>query len=919
MEEKGSISRVTNKKYNYPKEKQKKIKTKIYKKKKYKKRNWNDYLNENKEVRFEINIKRNKNNKEENDIQGLITEEKDEKKYNINKNDMINQSELDNKINHKNQFKEEENLEMNESLYDYMNKESEMEKDLFIETEINSEEEKEKEETLFFTETNIKKKKPEQKENNIHTYFEETKLNDLLIKNTNEILDNKIEKKNEDSFIFNGKLFKKNIKLSNYIRKDKIKRYIYKCEFNRHDEKLRQQLKKKCFCNATIEYILPGQKMKSKYILKEGHSQECETLFIKIDKTVIKTTLTKEQFISECELIMNSSSIYDRNLFKTKFLEIYNKNKYNFPMNTNFLSNIITKWRNSTSRFNKSTVWDNKYDYQNRLILRDYRTIYAESAPHNKNKCFEYIIWANDENIKRIRKSKHYYLDGTFHHPSEFKQLLILMYKDIITDLKIPGIYILLNGKSQILYDEAFGSLINIITNNRKIDLDVVSIISDSETALINIIKKYFPNSQRIACYFHFKQDLLRNLRIYGLYNESNKLTSDIILKKLGKLPFIYKGKIEYVLGYIENIKKEYPIYINFLDEYFIKNKLEYFKDLSLDYCRIPNDCRTNNYLENYNGYIKSQLGKHRIINWINFINFIKLESQRSIDKLYNNTTSNKNTNSIPNLIINNTENRKINEYNSENNNINFNITYKKEDLGLKNKSFISIIYSKVGFINIGASCFINSIVQILIHCKPFIESITNNINIIENLKLSISFKLLQIIKQIVYLDSNNKYIDISQFYNLFGNKHLNFNGFIQQDSQEFLRLLLEDISFDLNEGNMNLQYTILENDDCKNKLERYQEFINNVNKKEKSIITELFYPIIITTYQCKCKKEIYTFQRMLDIPLLLPDKVTKITIENLFNNYFNEETVEFNDICQNCGKILDHIKKLKLANCLKY
>ena len=183
--------------------------------------------------------------------------------------------------------------------------------------------------------------------------------------------------------------------------------------------------------------------MKSKYILKEGHSQECETLFIKIDKKDIKTTLTKEQFISECELIMNNSSIYDRNLFKTKFLEIYNKNKFNFPMNTNFLSNIITKWRNSTNRFNKSTVWDNKYDYQNRLILRDYRSIYAESAPHNKIKCFEYIIWANDENIKRIRKSKHYYLDGTFHHPKEFKQLLILMYKDIITDLKILGIYII--------------------------------------------------------------------------------------------------------------------------------------------------------------------------------------------------------------------------------------------------------------------------------------------------------------------------------------------------------------------------------------------------------------------------------------------------------------------------------------------
>ena len=51
----------------------------------------------------------------------------------------------------------------------------------------------------------------------------------------------------------------------------------------------------------------------------------------------------------------------------------------------------------------------------------------------------------------------------------------------------------------------------------------------------------------------------------------------------------------------LKNIKKEYPKYINFFDEFFIPNKLEYFKDLSLDYSRILQDCRTNNYLENYN------------------------------------------------------------------------------------------------------------------------------------------------------------------------------------------------------------------------------------------------------------------------------------------------------------------------------
>ncbi len=42
--------------------------------------------------------------------------------------------------------------------------------------------------------------------------------------------------------------------------------------------------------------------------------------------------------------------------------------------------------------------------------------------------------------------------------------------------------------------------------------------------------------------------------------------------------------------------------------------------------------------MENYNGYIKRILGKNRIINWVNFLNFIKDESERSITKLLDNS-----------------------------------------------------------------------------------------------------------------------------------------------------------------------------------------------------------------------------------------------------------------------------------------
>ena len=62
-----------------------------------------------------------------------------------------------------------------------------------------------------------------------------------------------------------------------------------------------------------------------------------------MEKKEIINIFIKEKFISDCEMVMNSSSIYDRGLFKAKFLEIYNNKKFNFPLNNNLLSNIITK------------------------------------------------------------------------------------------------------------------------------------------------------------------------------------------------------------------------------------------------------------------------------------------------------------------------------------------------------------------------------------------------------------------------------------------------------------------------------------------------------------------------------------------------------------------------------------------------
>ena len=200
---------------------------------------------------------------------------------------------------------------------------------------------------------------------------------------------------------------------------------------------------------------------------------------------------------------MNSSNIFDRRLFKQEFKKIYNNPnyKFNFPLNNNYLSNLITKWKNTSNRFNKSSILFNKYDYENRLIFREYRSLYIQTENKNNPINYEYVIWANEENISRMGKAENLYIDATFHHPPEFKELLIFMYKDIITELKIPSIYALLNNKSEKIYELVFKDVLKILTWNSLRELNVKTVVTDSEKALINNVNRFFPNPQRVACY----------------------------------------------------------------------------------------------------------------------------------------------------------------------------------------------------------------------------------------------------------------------------------------------------------------------------------------------------------------------------------------------------------------------------------
>ena len=61
------------------------------------------------------------------------------------------------------------------------------------------------------------------------------------------------------------------------------------------------------------------------------------------------------------------------------------------------------------------------------------------------------------------------------------------------------------------------------------------------------------------------------------------------------------------------------------------------------------------------------------------------------------------------------------------------------------------------------------------------------------------SYKLYEICQKIKNLGLNFKYINISEFMYYLGFKNKQYAGYIQHDTQELCRLLLDDFSKDLN------------------------------------------------------------------------------------------------------------------------
>ena len=142
------------------------------------------------------------------------------------------------------------------------------------------------------------------------------------------------------------------------------------------------------------------------------------------------------------------------------------------------------------------------------------------------------------------------------------------------------------------------------------------------------MIVKYFPEAQRISCYFHYKQSLERNAKKMGLAKKKFIKATREVINKLSVLPLIYDGKIDTVTNTIDELKSKYTDHFRYIDSFYNEN-MKYFINNSLYYSKYPKLVRSNSILENYNKQIKEYLGNKKIVNYLNFLSFIKKEVEK--------------------------------------------------------------------------------------------------------------------------------------------------------------------------------------------------------------------------------------------------------------------------------------------------
>ena len=170
----------------------------------------------------------------------------------------------------------------------------------------------------------------------------------------------------------------------------------------------------------------------------------------------------------------------------------------------------------------------------------------------------------------------------------------------------------------------------------------------------------------------------------------------------------------------------------------------------------------------------------------------------------------------------------------------------------------------------------------------------------IENSNLTSLDKIYDILFRDIITCKNKLSVSPKDLLDNFSKNHPMYKN-SQEDCVEFIRVFLSDLSNENNFNNSNKSYKELSYKG-KSISEASIEYHNNYINKENSAVIKHFYFQIVNTFVCSCGYKTFSFDKYLDLPLLIPDEKKNYNILDLIKEHLKLKITEWKKKCENCN-----------------
>jgi len=212
------------------------------------------------------------------------------------------------------------------------------------------------------------------------------------------------------------------------------------------------------------------------------------------------------------------------------------------------------------------------------------------------------------------------------------------------------------------------------------------------------------------------------------------------------------------------------------------------------------------------------------------------------------------------------------------------------------------------GLRNIGNTCFMNSVIQCLSNTKPLMnylvqDDYSREINTSSSsMKGSLVKAFATVIKGLWKV--NGRVVDPSSLKGAIQRFAPRFSGYNQEDSQEFLRYLLEGLHEDVNRVTTRPAPINTEIDTSLSVSEQAMEAWKRYIRRDDSHLVDLFVGQLKSTLQCThCNHESVTFEPFWDLSLGIPSRSGEVSLLECFDAFTKEETLDGDEMpsCEAC------------------